>query len=307
MEQYLLNQIAQITLTLQTNYKRLIFLEINKDINPNYEQIKNYIITQIKQLKLQEDELYKPLEEDYPTAQNFLDYFYDNENYNVKEEYYLCQKRIKKKKKKIVFDSGISEENEEFIELFIEEELITYLSFDHEFTPDEMLIFIKIFPTINEALSYNFYNNISTDINNPNNSNIRKLLIDIKFNWIFETGNTIENEAIEKGFNNLDLNNEIKLPNISEQLKTAFFNFEIKNKLYDIITIMGSSTDKDLILSEIEWFKTYLFYLDPKSIEEINNRIKTYNFQNKDIQSILLQYIETIQLQIIYNSKQKTL
>ena len=307
MDKYLLENITKITFTIMINYSRLALLEISKDISPDYEKKKKILLAAIALLKIEEEKIYEPLKEDYITAQSYLDYFNKRENDNVKEKFYLCQKRIKNNLKRIVFSNGLDEENEDFIESYLEEEFFTYLFFDREFSKDEMLTFIEILPIINNSLDHNFISNISEDINNPDNFDIRRLLINIKLNWIFETGGLLERDALNHNFDNLEFNPELKIPNISDQLKTDFLNFEIKNKLYDIITIMAAVTDKDLVLGEIEWFKTYLFYLDSKSIEEINKRIKYYNFQNKDIQNTLLQFIEHIKnIQTIHNN-QKTL
>ena len=307
MDKYLLEKITKVTFAIMNNYKKLAVLEINIDSSPNYEKKKKFLLAAITLLKIEEEKIYEPLKEDDITAQNLFEYFNNRENSNVNEEYYLCQIRIKNNLKRIVFSNGLDEDNEDFIETYLEEELLTYLFFDREFSEDELLTFIEILPIINDSLAHSFISIISRDINNPNNNDIKRLLINIKLNWIFETGGLLESNALNNNFDNLEFNPELKIPNISDQLKTEFLNFEIKNKLYDIITIMAAVIDKDLVLGEIEWFKTYLFFLDSKSIEEISKRIKNYSFQNKDIQNTLLQFIENIKkIQTIHNN-QKTL
>lgn len=297
--EYILEDIARITFELQIIYSRLTLLEVSKDIEPNYEKDKKELLDALAILKEEEKEAYKPLKEDYMTAVSALEKFCKLENDNVSEKLYLCQKRIKNNLTQIVYETGIYEENEDFIDSYLEEEFYTHLFFDRNFSKEEMQTFIEnVLPVINASISRHYISTINEDIKNPSNFNIKRLLINKKLDWIFEKGGSLEDEALANNFNilKMNLNEEISIPNIPESLKQEFINYEIKNKVFDMLSILAAFEDKEDVLEEIEWFKTYLLYLDEKAIENARLTILGYNFQNKEIKNILLRSITNANL-----------
>ena len=162
-----------------------------------------------------------------------------------------------------------------------------------------MQTFIEnVLPVINASISRHYISTINEDIKNPSNFNIKRLLINKKLDWIFEKGGSLEDEALANNFNilKMNLNEEISIPNIPESLKQEFINYEIKNKVFDMLSILAAFEDKEDVLEEIEWFKTYLLYLDEKAIENARLTILGYNFQNKEIKNILLRSITNANL-----------
>ncbi len=288
----LFEKISQITFDIKVAYSKLTLLEVSKDIEVNYNEDKKKLLDYLSIRLKDEEEAYEVFNSN-EEALYALEKIYKYENSKVPETYYLCQQRIKNKLKELVYKYGIEEQSDDFIESYLEDEFFTYLLFDRNFSDEEMYTFIKdVLPILNYSTDRHFLHNINNDINNPDNLDIRRLLINKKLDWLFEHNGIIEKEALEHGFDNynISLSEDTKMP-INDDLKHDLINFEVKNKIYDNLVNLGAVDDIELVLPELEWVKTYLLYLNDKEIQELKDYVVNYNFQDRSIKDRVINII----------------
>ena len=79
------------------------------------------------------------------------------------------------------------------------------------------------------------------------------------------------------------------------------------NNLYNIIAILASSTEEDISLEELIWFKTYIVYLKPEMLAGIIEYIENYNFQMDIIKNKLIDYLNDIEnIRLLHNQEPKS-
>ena len=307
-----MENISRLSFEIQVIYSKLTLLEVSKDITEDYDKQKKDLLDQLAILIDEETEYYAFFKEDFYLTEEALEFLRKGFKENVPEKYRLVQNRIIKKLESILLKGAIENEDEEYLEMFLEEEFFATLFLDKGYDMDTLIPLIdKLHLPIKESLNRHFVSTLNEDIKNPSNFDIRRILINTKLDFIYEESSQIEQECLSQGFDSLKINlsSETNLPDVDPKLKKDFFNKHLKDKLLDMLIVAGSCTEFEIALPEIIWFKTYLLYLDDTEIKDIEERLTDYTFQDQDIKEFLLKAIKDINLSktVHNNSSKKTL
>ena len=295
-----LEEISRLSFEIQIIYSRLTLLEVSKDITENYEQEKKLLLDSLALLLEEEKEAYKPLENDFYQTEYVQELLRKRFNDNVPPKYRLIQNRIFKKIESILNRQAIDLNDHDYLEVFLEEEFYSDLFLDKDFSMDDIAAVVRdLTIPIDDSLARHYVSTINEDIKNPSNFDIRRHLINTKFEFVYEHSGSIEQECLSQRFNNnlkVALSDETLLPGIDPSVKRKYFNEYLRNKLLDMLIVCGSCTELDMAVPEICWFKTYLLYLSDEELLNIKQRVIDYNFQDNEIKDALLKAINDIKL-----------
>lgn len=294
----ILEQIAKITYQIQIIYIRLTLLEVSRDIEDNYVSLKKQYLEELFLLKEQEDEAYKPLEADYTIVTSAIEVMNRFQGRDVSEKMESCQKRIFNRLQSIAFNCGIAESSTDLMESFIEEEFFATLYLDKGYSKEELLKLIdSLYPKINKSIAYQYLGTLNIALDNHNNFDIRRLLLNLKFDYLFQKGDIIESDFLRHNFNSipLSLNEELSRISIPEHLKQLYLDNKIKDIIiFTLLPILAAITDKEMGLEELIWFKTYILYLSKECLNDVKNTVSNYCFNYSEIKKLLLKTISDL-------------
>ena len=292
----ILEQITEITFRIQIVYSNLTLLEVSKDITSDYNNKKKDLLDSLSLLLKEEENAYEPFENNYELVNKALEIFYKNIKFNVPEKIILIQKRIQEKLETIKSNIGLTYEIDEELESYLEQEYYTNLFFDENYSLTDLIPVIRFFKNFDYLLDTYYISLLNNSINEEND--YHRLLINAKLNYLFEAANDLEQNALNNGFDSITINN-LNQNEIDQNLIERYIETNIIDKINDLLAIFSSATNIDMVISEIYSFKAYLLCLNTKQIKELKDKITNYNFQNKELKSIILDSINSIKLPTI--------
>lgn len=283
-------KIAKITFEISKCYQRLVFLEINKNYNLNYEEEKIAIINKLKALKIIEDSLYEKLS---------------------KNPYYLIQTTkfiLDNKLSSTVKDNLSADMVENLIRLRIENKIVNLAS-NNEIIDRTIIMKDKnnnvlislpndIANILERLYEDSFEFRIASLINQElENNDTDTYFIEKKY-WQTFLNHKLENYYVDNGFTNVlnTFSKDIITPSeIDEKKQEEYFCYVsftlLKSYLEELIEISPSKEATDLIMR----FKVALLYLKPEYLKIIKDLINELKFKSFIIGQTLINVLNNFE------------
>ena len=292
-----LEKCSRLAYYIEITYTRLSLLEVSKNMISDYNKQKEDLINTLKSYIKAEDKAYEYFN-DYQLVSTALELFYKRISFKVSNRLLLVQKRIIKKLEAKVLETGLEEKPENFFESYLEIPFYTHLVYDEGYDFDDLEPIIRTMPIVNDAMSRRFIKNLNHQLYNcPDYEIYSKNLINIKFDFIYENSGDLEKDAINNNFDSITLSNiqDKKDSHISVDALNKIISSYVLEFITDTIVVCGSSTELDMVLDDMLWFKTYLYFLDDEDFIKIKIKVSDYPFQKKTIKTVLLGHLDRIE------------
>lgn len=297
--------IFKIDLNIKKAYNKLMTIDLLDGKIERFNEAKNDILTILKKLFDYENSTIDFLV-DSDEAMDALNYLNNFDSIFITDDFRLCKNRLRNYLSNKLLKTALEIQDEEFIDDYLINEFITYITITRQFTKEEMIVLIEnVLPKLNESLIKHFILTLNNDIKNETNYYNKKELLKLKYEFLLEKGKDVEISVLNNNLN-VSLNNDLSSINVDSSLKEELINFEVMNNLYNNVTILSSVTEKEIALEELIWFKTYILYIDENMLTTLKNYINDVNFQNNDIKLELIDNLNNVdKLKYMHNQDKK--
>ncbi len=297
--------IFKIDLNIKKAYNKLMTIDLLDGKIERINEAKNDILTILKKLFDYENSTIDFLV-DSDEAMDALNYLNNFDSIFITDDFRLCKNRLRNYLSNKLLKTALEIQDEEFIDDYLINEFITYITITRQFTKEEMIVLIEnVLPKLNESLIKHFILTLNNDIKNETNYYNKKELLKLKYEFLLEKGKDVEISVLNNNLN-ASLNNDLSSINVDSSLKQELINFEVMNNLYNNVTILSSVTEKEIALEELIWFKTYILYIDENMLTTLKNYINDVNFQNNDIKLELIDNLNNVdKLKYMHNQDKK--
>ncbi len=297
--------IFKIDLNIKKAYNKLMTIDLLDGKIERFNEAKNDILTILKKLFDYENSTIDFLV-DSDEAMDALNYLNNFDSIFITDDFRLCKNRLRNYLSNKLLKTALEIQDEEFIDDYLINEFITYITITRQFTKEEMIVLIEnVLPKLNESLIKHFILTLNNDIKNETNYYNKKELLKLKYEFLLEKGKDVEISVLNNNLN-ASLNNDLSSINVDSSLKQELINFEVMNNLYNNVTILSSVTEKEIALEELIWFKTYILYIDENMLTTLKNYINDVNFQNNDVKLELIDNLNNVdKLKHMHNQDKK--